>query len=45
VRGEPVAGGGSDGPCIFELPETTLVVPPGWRASVDEAGTIVVEAS
>jgi N-methylhydantoinase A len=29
------------GPVIFELPEATLVLPPGWRAEVDEAGTIV----
>jgi N-methylhydantoinase A/oxoprolinase/acetone carboxylase beta subunit len=26
---------GVDGPAIFELPGSTLVVPPGWRA---EAG-------
>jgi len=40
VRGEPAAGYGAEGPCVFELPEATLVVPPGWSASVDEAGTI-----
>ena len=28
---------------MFELPEATLVLPPGWRAEVDEAGTIVAE--
>jgi N-methylhydantoinase A len=44
LRGEPPAGAEAEGPCIFELPETTLVLPPGWRASVDEAGTIVGEA-
>jgi N-methylhydantoinase A len=43
LRGEPPAGTNASGPCIFELPEATLVVPPGWRASVDEAGTIVAE--
>ena len=25
---------------MFELPEATLVLPPGWSAEVDEAGTI-----
>jgi N-methylhydantoinase A/oxoprolinase/acetone carboxylase beta subunit len=40
VRGEPSAGFAAEGPCVFELPEATLVLPPGWRASVDEAGTI-----
>jgi hypothetical protein len=25
---------------VFELPEATLVLPPGWAGSVDEAGTI-----
>jgi N-methylhydantoinase A len=43
VRGEPAAGTEIEGPCIVELPETTLVLPPGWRAAVDEAGTIVAE--
>jgi N-methylhydantoinase A len=40
LRGEPEAGFQSDGPCVFELPEATLVLPPGWSASVDEMGTI-----
>jgi N-methylhydantoinase A len=39
-RGEPEAGFAAEGPCVFELPEATLVLPPGWSASVDEAGTI-----
>ncbi len=43
LRGEPEAGFRAAGPCVFELPEATLVVPPGWRASVDEAGTITAE--
>ena len=43
VRGEPPAGESASGPCVFELPEATLVLPPGWQASVDEAGTIVAE--
>ena len=41
LRGEPAAGTSRDGPVVFELPEATLVLPPGWRAEVDEAGTIV----
>jgi N-methylhydantoinase A len=45
LRGEPPAGESAEGPCIFELPETTLVLPPGWSADVDAAGTIVAEAA
>src|SRR3954452_184443 len=40
LRGEPEDGFAADGPCVFELPEATLVLPPGWRASVDESGTV-----
>ncbi|MGZ5321651.1 MAG: hydantoinase/oxoprolinase family protein [Solirubrobacterales bacterium] len=40
LRGEPPAGFTAAGPCVFELPEATLVLPPGWSAEVDEAGTI-----
>jgi N-methylhydantoinase A len=40
LRGEPAAGTEAVGPCVFELPEATLVLPPGWGARVDEAGTI-----
>jgi N-methylhydantoinase A len=40
LRGEPAAGFDAAGPCIFELPEATLVLPPGWCATVDENGTI-----
>jgi len=28
---------------LFELPEATFVVPPGWQAAVDDAGTIRAE--
>jgi N-methylhydantoinase A len=44
LRGEPAAGSEAEGPVVFELPEATFVVPPGWSARVDEAGTIVAEA-
>jgi N-methylhydantoinase A len=43
LRGEPEAGTRAEGPCIFELPEATLVLPPGWRAEVDTRGTILSE--
>ena len=45
LRGEPGAGTEAEGPVVFELPEATFVVPPGWSARVDEAGTILAEAS
>jgi N-methylhydantoinase A len=40
LRGEPAAGLERDGPVVFELPESTLVLPPGWSAAIDGAGTI-----
>jgi N-methylhydantoinase A len=43
LRGEPDAGRTATGPVIFELPEATLVLPPGWSASVDEFGSINAE--
>jgi N-methylhydantoinase A len=44
LRGEPAAGLAAEGPVIYELPEATFVVPPGWHTAVDDAGTIVAEA-
>jgi N-methylhydantoinase A len=44
LRGEPAAGLSAEGPVIFELPEATFVVPPGWSAEVDGTGTIRAEA-
>jgi N-methylhydantoinase A len=41
LRGEPAAGSASEGPIVFELPEATFVVPPGWTSRVDEHGTII----
>ena len=41
LRGEPAAGLERPGPIVFELPESTFVVPPGWSARVDEAGSIL----
>ena len=43
IRGEPHADAEAEGPCIFELPEATLVLPQGWRATVDARGTIAAE--
>ena len=43
LRGEPAEGTEAAGPCIFELPEATLVLGPGWSARVDAAGTILAE--
>jgi N-methylhydantoinase A len=42
-RGEPASGVTAGGPCVFELPEATLVLPPGWSASVDDSGTVTAE--
>ena len=43
LHGEPPAGHQAGGPVVFELPEATFVVPPGWRTEVDEAGTLHAE--
>jgi N-methylhydantoinase A len=43
LRGEPSEGTRADGPCILQLPEATLVLPPGWRAEVDRRGTVIAE--
>jgi N-methylhydantoinase A len=45
LRGEIAAGERLSGPAICELPEATLVVPPDWTGTVDDAGTIVLESS
>jgi N-methylhydantoinase A len=40
LRGEPGATSEAEGPVVFELPEATFVVPPGWDTTVDHHGTI-----
>jgi N-methylhydantoinase A len=40
LRGEPSASDKGAGPVVFELPEATFVVPPGWTTAVDDHGTI-----
>jgi N-methylhydantoinase A len=42
-RGEPPTGARIAGPALCALPESTLLVPPGWAGTVDELGTIVLE--
>jgi N-methylhydantoinase A len=44
LRGEPGAGTEAEGPVVFELPESTLVIPPGWDVSVDKYGTVRAHA-
>jgi N-methylhydantoinase A len=42
-RGAPAPGTEIDGPAVVELPDSTLLVAPGWSGSVHESGTIVLE--
>ncbi len=43
LRGEPPAGESAFGPVVWELPETTIVLPPNWSSKVDEFGTVIAE--
>jgi len=45
ARGEPAPDEALAGPGIWELPEATVAVPPGWRAQADTLGTLVLERS
>ena len=38
------AGAALEGPAVIEAMDTTIVLPPGWRAEVDARGFIVMEA-
>jgi N-methylhydantoinase A len=42
LRGTPAPGTEIAGPAVVELPESTLLVPPGWAGEVDDTGTIHV---
>ena len=42
LRGAPAPGTAIVAPAVIELPESTLLVPSGWRAEVDAAGTILL---
>ena len=44
IRGEPAPGTAIEGPALCALPESTLLVPPGWRGDVDAHGTIQLAA-
>jgi N-methylhydantoinase A len=43
LRGALPTGESLAGPAICELPEATVVVPPGWRGQVDRHGTLALE--
>ena len=38
-----LAGGPAAGPLVIEERDSTIVVPPGWRASLDDAGCVILE--
>ncbi|HTD58829.1 MAG TPA: hydantoinase/oxoprolinase family protein [Solirubrobacteraceae bacterium] len=42
-RGELPAGVRLEGPAVCAMPESTLLVAPGWGGAVDEHGTIALE--
>jgi len=43
LRGIPAPGTRLEGPAVVELPESTLLVPPGWSGKVDGTGTLRVD--
>jgi N-methylhydantoinase A len=43
LAGELAPGTEVEGPAVCELPEATVVVPPGWGGSVDAHGTLVLD--
>jgi N-methylhydantoinase A len=43
LRGRPAPGTRLEGPCVVELPESTVLVPRGWRGEVDAAGSVRIE--
>ncbi len=40
LRGIPSPGTTLEGPAVVELPESTVLVPPGWDGEVDGTGTL-----
>jgi N-methylhydantoinase A len=44
-RGDLSVGTQVCGPALCAMPESTLLVPPGWSGTVDEHGTIVLQGS
>jgi N-methylhydantoinase A len=45
LRGSPAPGTVIEGPAVVELPESTLLAPPGWAGEVDDHGTIHLRAA
>ena len=45
LRGELPQGFELAGPCVAELPESTLFLPPGWAGAVDAHGTIIARVA
>lgn len=43
LRGTPQVDDRLHGPCIVALPESTVLVPPGWSGEVDRTGSIRME--
>jgi len=43
LRGVPPPAERCTGPAVWELPDSTVVVPPGWRGEADDHGTLVLE--
>jgi N-methylhydantoinase A len=43
LRGPALPGESCTGPAVWELPESTAVVPPGWAGTVDDHATLVLE--
>lgn len=43
LYGELPAGTDISGPAVCALPESTLFVPPGWEANVDQHGTVIMQ--
>jgi N-methylhydantoinase A len=42
LRGAPAPGTELAGPSVVELPESTVLVPPGWSGQVDDTGTLLL---
>lgn len=45
LRGAPPPGATAAGAAVIELPESTVLIPPGWRAEVDATGTVRLQAA
>ncbi|MDQ6816637.1 MAG: hydantoinase/oxoprolinase family protein [Actinomycetota bacterium] len=45
LRGAPAPYACIKGPSVVELPESTLLVPPGWAGVVDATGTVRLECA